>query len=196
MSSTIQSLLSNHELIISKLYNKLSLDSETLIKKSLLELEESIQTTISNQLSTIQLEVDEVELSLNSSWKKVSDWKLALGESVGRERSEGPLLNLVIEVEEILQSMRSRMEERGLLIVGLQTRLISMREVLSEDWMQVELEDIENGWEGLDLTLERLSKLEREVVRCDSEIVSCLLLALRDTTHLFYLFIESSKVNY
>lgn len=177
-SSSLVNLISNHEEEITNLYTKLSPNPTILINSSLQELEISIKTIISTQFLTIKNEVEEVESSLNNSWKKVKDWKLALGEeSLGRERGTGPLLNLILEVEGILESMRSRMEERGLLIVSLQSRLISMRDVLGIEWMQVELENIDNGWEGLDLRLERLSKLEREVVRCDAEIVSSIVLS-------------------
>ena len=64
------------------------------------------------------------------------------------------------------------MEERGNLIVGLQERLGKLSEVLGKEWMVVKLEDVSAGWEGLDLRLERMSCLEREVMRCDAEIVS------------------------
>lgn len=98
-------------------------------------------------------------------------------------RGEGPLLVLVQQVEQVLQGMRGRMEERGKRIVALQQRLRELSSsILGMEWLKVELEEedeVNKGWEGLDLKLDRMSALERELVRCETEIVSLVLPFIR-----------------
>lgn len=174
---SLELLLSNHTATLSALYSSLSPTPAPLLSASISELEQSITNTISTQLATVQAEITCVEESLTTSWKKVSDWRCALGEAEGRRRGEGPLLLLVKEVEGILAGMRSKMEARGVAIIGLQEKLHAMRDVLGSEWLMVELEDISAGWEGLDLRLERMNNLMRECSRCETELVSTDLLA-------------------
>lgn len=86
---------------------------------------------------------------------------------------KGPLESQLEEIERVLGGMRERMSSRGVQIISLQNRLVGMtREgVLGNEWLRVELENESQGWEGMDLRLERMSALEREVCRCENEIV-------------------------
>lgn len=172
--STIESLLAGHRETLTTLYTTLSPTPLPLLNAKLDALHLALASTIEQQRVDAEQEVDQVERRLVEGWKKVEDWRLALGESDmgGKKRGEGPLLLLIDEVESVLQGMRSRMQERGELIVNLQKRLSGFLPVLEADFLSLKLEDIEAGWEGLDLRLERMSSLEREVMRCEAEIVS------------------------
>lgn len=99
-----------------------------------------------------------------------------LGEAASPNAVKGPFLSQLEEIERLLGSMRERMSSRGLQIISLQNRLVGMtREgVLGAEWLGVELESESDGWEGMDLRLERMSGLEREVCRCEAEIVRSL----------------------
>lgn len=187
-------LIQEHESTITDLYTKLSNSPKEFINSNLNELTQSIQLLLSSQLTLVQSKVNEAETTLTNNWKKVSDWKLALGESTstpGLVRKEGiPLESLLEQVETILTSMRSRIQQRGLSIISLTQKLVSLRNVLGNEFITVELENIQSevelegesttatsvaavaAWEGLDLRLERLSVLEREVLRGENEIVS------------------------
>lgn len=170
--SSLECLLASHRQTLTTLYTTLSPSPLPLLAAQLDALHAQLESTITAQRVEAEAEVAGVEQRVAESWKKVSDWRVALGESEGKGRGAGPLLVLVDEVEGVLAGMRSRMEERGNLIVGLQQRLTTLSEVLGMQWLAVELEDVTAGWEGLDLRLERMSCLEREVMRCDAEIVS------------------------
>lgn len=169
---SLESLLASHRQTLTTLYTTLSPSPLPLLNAQLDALHAQLESTITAQRIEAEAEVASVEQRVSESWRKVADWRTALGESEGVGRGVGPLLVLVQEVDTVLGGMRSRMEERGNLIVGLQERLGKLSEVLGKEWMVVKLEDVSAGWEGLDLRLERMSCLEREVMRCDAEIVS------------------------
>jgi hypothetical protein len=176
--STLESLLVSHRQTLTTLYTKLSPAPLPLLTGKLDELHAALVSTVEQQRVEAEKQVDEVERRLKRSWEKVGEWRSALGESdgAGKTRGEGPLLVLVDSVEAVLEGMRSRMEERGQLIVGLQKRLGELGDVVGREWLGVELENVEEGWDGLDLRLERMSTLEREVMRCEAEIVGLLFL--------------------
>lgn len=175
-SPSLESLITAHRDLLASLYTSLSPSPTQLVDAQLEAIHSSLDSLIAQQRSTVEDEVARVEGELASRWQKVTDWRVALGEPAGesKKKGDGPLLSLVEEVEQVIEGMSSRMQQRGELIVELQRRLQSFVEVLGREWLTVELEEFENGWEGLDLRLERMSGLERECLRCEAEIVSVL----------------------
>ncbi|GAA5904833.1 hypothetical protein JCM5296_005085 [Sporobolomyces johnsonii] len=178
--TSIESLVSAHCTTLTDLYTSLTSSPTPLVEAHLSELSALVAAKIEEQRFAAEAEVAAAEKRLADGWKRVHDWQAALGEPIkeAKKKGDGPLLNLAEEVEGVIEGMKGRMNERGTLIVGLQRSLLELREIVGRDWLQVELEDVEQGWEELDLRLERMSSLEREVMRCEAEIAH-----RRDTLH-------------
>ncbi|SCZ97569.1 BZ3500_MvSof-1268-A1-R1_Chr4-3g07255 [Microbotryum saponariae] len=170
--SSLEVLVAQHRQKLTELYTLISPQPTELVTAQLDALQALLGATIDQQRLCAENERDQIQASLDKSWEKVGLWRTALGEdaSIGKGRGTGPLKTLVQEVEEVLQSMRGRMEERGKQILGLNSRIATFVPTLGREWLQVSLDDVEQGWEALDLRLERMSALEREVMRCETEI--------------------------
>ncbi|GAA5929842.1 hypothetical protein JCM1841_000504 [Sporobolomyces salmonicolor] len=170
--TSIESLVSAHRTTLTDLYTSLTSSPTPLVEAHLSELSALVAAKVDEQRFAAEAEVAVAEKRLADGWKRVNDWQAALGEPTkeARTKGDGPLLKLAEDVEAVIEGMKGRMQERGTLIVGLQRSLAELREIVGRDWLQVELEDVEKGWEELDLRLERMSGLEREVMRCEAEI--------------------------
>ncbi|SGY76227.1 BQ5605_C005g03476 [Microbotryum silenes-dioicae] len=170
--SSLEVLVAQHRQKLTELYTLISPQPTELVSAQLDALQALLGATIDQQRLCAENERDQIQASLNKSWEKVGLWRTALGEdaSIGKRRGTGPLKTLAQEVEEVLQSMRGRMEERGKQILGLNSRIATFVPSLGKEWLQVSLDDVEQGWEALDLRLERMSALEREVMRCETEM--------------------------
>lgn len=173
-STPLEQLITAHRSTLLQLYTSISPAPQPLVNQHLDSLHQLVESQIAQQVQSITEELARVEALLTERWAKVTDWRVALGEPVGavKTKEDGPLLTLVDEVDQVIQGMRSRMQQRGEAIVELQRRLSGFVEVVGREWLGVELEDWNKGWEGLDLRLERMSSLERECLRCEAEIVS------------------------
>ncbi|KAK4700631.1 Ase1/PRC1/MAP65 family protein, partial [Phenoliferia sp. Uapishka_3] len=167
---SLAALISSHHDSLSKLFTSLTPTPTPLLSAKLDQLHLALSSQIASQLTEVQSLVSAAESRVAAGWQKVTDWKAALGETVGSVRGDGPLEIQAAEVEAVLSGMRSRMEERGKAIVQLQKRLAGLVEMLGKEFLKVEMEDWEKGWEALDLRLERMSNLERELLRCDAEV--------------------------
>lgn len=133
------------------------------------ELSTQLGALLLTQRTAIEARLDEISNQLDKSWNQVAEWRLALGDTAKDSRGTGPLESEVAKVEAVLGGMRGRMSERGVLVVEVQKRLAGMREWIEPE---LELEDWEAGWEGLDLRLSRLEALQKELGRCEAEVVS------------------------
>lgn len=173
-SPSLEQLITSHRTTLLQLYTSLSPQPQPLVNSHFDALQQLLDAQIAQQVQSTTDELARVEQVLSERWAKVTDWRAALGEPVGavKTKADGPLLTLVDEVDQVIEGMRSRMQQRGEAIVELQRRLSAFIEVVGREWLAVELEDWEKGWEGLDLRLERMSSLERECLRCETEIVS------------------------
>ncbi|KAL8280672.1 hypothetical protein RQP46_006995 [Phenoliferia psychrophenolica] len=170
-ASSLASLLELHSAALSSLYTSLSPSPSPLLHSSLSALESILTSALAAQLSSAQSLVQAAQLRLSSSLQRVSDWQLALGDTPTTIKGEGlPLERQIADVDRVLEGMRGRMDERGKQIVRLQRRLNKLVEVLGIEFLDVTLENVDDGWEQLDLRLERMSQLEREALRCDAEV--------------------------
>lgn len=175
--ATLTGLLSNHHAKLSSLYGLLSPAPQPLVEAHLLPLQTMLASTIDQQLAAAEYEVSSAEERLALGWKRVHEWQTALGEPLRAEkkRGDGPLVSLVEDVDRIKESMKSRMQKRGQRILELQRRLGALAEVVGREWLEISLDEAaqdDDRWEDLDLTQNRMTALEREIVRCESEIVS------------------------
>ncbi|GAA6049907.1 hypothetical protein JCM3770_007044 [Rhodotorula araucariae] len=171
---TLEDLITSHRATLSTLYAALSPAPQPLIDAHLAALHKTLADQLAAQQSAAEAEVAAAEDRLAAAWARVHDWQQALGEPLrpAKARGDGPLLALVDDVERIRTGMKGRMEERGTRILALQERLRSLATVVGSDWLEVELESAaeEGRWEDLNLKLERMGALEREIVRCEAEI--------------------------
>lgn len=175
--ATLTGLLSNHHAKLSSLYGLLSPAPQPLVEAHLSPLQAMLASTIDQQLAAAEHEVSSAEERLALGWKRVHEWQTALGETLRAEkkRGDGPLISLVEDVDRIKESMKSRMQERGQRILKLQRKLRMLAEVVGREWLEISLDEAaedDDRWEDLDLTQNRMTALEREIVRCESEIVS------------------------
>lgn len=173
---SLEALIASHRETLQALYTALSPAPQPLIDAHLASLHSTLSQAVTTQRTTAEAEVADAEARLAAGWRRVHDWQTALGEPLRQEkkRGDGPLLSLVEEVDQIKDGMKGRMEERGKRILQLQAKLREVSEVVGKDWLQVELEDAaaEGKWEDLNLKLDRMGALERELLRCEAEIVS------------------------
>lgn len=175
--SALETLLSEHRSTLSNLYTKLSPAPLPLLTSKLDLLHQALASTISQQRLEAEQEIEAVETSLDDKRKKAKHWRNALGEQDNKDQEEQsangiPLLTQLTSVEKILNGMRERMETRGRMILKLQATLLSFTHILGMTWLSIEIPaEPLTEWDGQDLRLERLSALEREIVRCESEIV-------------------------
>lgn len=167
----LPALIVAHEATLLRLYTSLSPSPEATLATKQRALHLALTNTITAQLAEAEAAVAVAEARVAAGWQKVLDWRTALGETGGQQRGEGPLETQATDVEATLDGMRGRMEDRGKAIVMLQTRLAALATTLGTDFLALKLERFEDGWDALDLRLERMSALEREVLRCDAEIV-------------------------
>lgn len=169
----MESLLASHRTSLLSLFTTLSPEPDQLLQTDLIQLEISLKASLELQLSKAKSSVLAASTELDAKWQCVDSWRLALGEMNGEGRNSGCLLNLLKDVERIIESMRDRMRARGEAIISLQTRLEEFAVILGREWIKTKLDFVKGkGWEGLDLRLERMSELEREIVRCEGELVS------------------------
>ncbi|BGO94930.1 Microtubule bundling protein [Rhodotorula toruloides] len=171
---SLEELIASHRKILQALYTALSPSPQPLIDTHLTSLHSTLSQAVASQRTTAEAEVADAEARLSAGWRRVHDWQTALGEPLRQEkkRGDGPLLSLVEEVDQIKEGMKGRMEERGKRILQLQAKLRELSEVVGKDWLQVELEAAaaEGKWEDLNLKLDRMGALERELLRCEAEI--------------------------
>ncbi|GAA5968403.1 hypothetical protein JCM11641_007626 [Rhodosporidiobolus odoratus] len=168
----LTTLLERHISTLTALYTSLSPSPSSLINTHLTSLRTQLETILASQLTTAQAEVFTAEQKLAASWKRVHDWQAALGEPLRSERhkGDGPLLSLCDEVDALKEGMKGRMEERGKRMLLLNARVGELREVVGSEFVMVSVEEAGKGWEEMDLRLERMGDLEREVMRCEAEI--------------------------
>uniref|UniRef100_A0A0K3CIC3 BY PROTMAP: gi/472584167/gb/EMS21773.1/ microtubule associated protein [Rhodosporidium toruloides NP11] gi/647394509/emb/CDR35739.1/ RHTO0S01e06040g1_1 [Rhodosporidium toruloides] n=1 Tax=Rhodotorula toruloides TaxID=5286 RepID=A0A0K3CIC3_RHOTO len=173
---SLEELITSHRTTLKTLYTALSSAPQPLIDTHLASLHSTLSQAVASQRTTAEAEVADAEARLAAGWRRVHDWQTALGEPLRQEkkRGDGPLLSLVEEVDQIKEGMKGRMEERGKRILQLQAKLRELSVVVGKDWLQVELEDAaaEGKWEDLNLKLDRMGALERELLRCEAEIAS------------------------
>ncbi|BGP27094.1 Microtubule bundling protein [Rhodotorula toruloides] len=171
---SVEELIASHRETLQSLYTALSSVPQPLIDAHLASLHSKLSQAVASQRTTAESEVADAEARLAAGWRRVHDWQTALGEPLRQEkkRGDGPLLSLVDEVDQIKEGMKGRMEERGKRILQLQAKLRELSEVVGKDWLQVELENAaaEGKWEDLNLKLDRMGALERELLRCEAEI--------------------------
>lgn len=193
--ATLTGLLSNHHAKLSSLYGLLSPAPQPLVEAHLLPLQTMLASTIDQQLAAAEYEVSSAEERLALGWKRVHEWQTALGEPLRAEkkRGDGPLVSLVEDVDRIKESMKSRMQKRGQRILELQRRLGALAEVVGREWLEISLDEAaqdDDRWEDLDLTQNRMTALEREIVRCESEIAHRKELLDSDANEIFALRCE------
>ncbi|GAA5992205.1 hypothetical protein JCM10908_001819 [Rhodotorula pacifica] len=196
--STLTALISDHHTKLSQLYTVLSPAPKALVEEHLSLLHSTLASTIHQQLAQAEQEVSAAEERLALGWKRVHDWQTALGEPLrpAKKRGDGPLVSLVEDVDRIKEGMKSRMQERGQRILGLQKKLRGLAEIVGREWLEISLEqgaaadEDDDRWEDLDLTQNRMNALEREVVRCESEIAHRKELLDSDANEIFALRCE------
>ncbi|KAM0786940.1 hypothetical protein ACM66B_002361 [Microbotryomycetes sp. NB124-2] len=177
---SVEQLVRDHCATLDKLSRKMTTDVES-VKGPLVELVRQLVLDLAEQQTNeLQQEITQLEQQLRDKWQRVTDWRTALGEqhvlgsAAGRASSaadnDEPLTVQLDKADDVLDGMRSRMQERGQTIVELHKRLAAFDNSLGLDFLTLKLEDTSSGWEKLDLRLERMSNLEREILRCDAEL--------------------------
>ncbi|KAM0752168.1 hypothetical protein T439DRAFT_324245 [Meredithblackwellia eburnea MCA 4105] len=185
----ITTLLSSQLESLTQIYSKLSTQQpNTLLQADLQLIHDNLKQSLDTKLTHAQTRLEQAQDAVTIKWKRVDDWREALGEtskgkrlsSTDEGRNQGPLDEQDTHVEKVLGGMRSRMKERGTAILELQKKIRNLSQVVGEDFLEVVLEQPQVGsgggggkeeeWEGLDLKLDRMSKLESEVLRCEMEI--------------------------
>ncbi|GAA6013311.1 hypothetical protein JCM10207_000851 [Rhodosporidiobolus poonsookiae] len=170
----LSQLLTDHQATLTSLYTALSPAPDPLIAPHLDHLRLSLAALIEQQQQQATAELDAARERLTAGWRRVHDWQTALGEELrpapDLERDSTPVLKLVEQVEAVKEGMKGRMEERGKRILQLHRRLRELREVVGREWVKVQVEEDGKGWEEMDLRLEKMGEMEREVLRCEAEI--------------------------
>ncbi|KAK4052832.1 Microtubule bundling protein [Microbotryomycetes sp. JL201] len=172
----VEQLISEHLATLDSLCRQITADSCSLKDPLVASVRDAVLKLAEQQTNELKDHIQELRTQLDDKWKRVQDWRTALGEQhVVKARASGanddePLSQQLAHADAALDSMRSRMHERGQTIVELHKRLAPFQQSLGNDFFTLELEDVSNGWEKLDLRLERMSSLEREILRCDAEI--------------------------
>ncbi|BGP19418.1 hypothetical protein JCM10213_000655 [Rhodosporidiobolus nylandii] len=168
----LSTLLTAHESTLTALYTSLSPLPAPLIGGHLSSLRTQLAALLAVQVAEAEAEVQQAEQRLAAGWKRVHDWQAALGEPLrpAKQRGDGPLLSLCEEVDGIKEGMKGRMEERGRRMVVLHARLREVSEVVGAEFLEVQAEEEGKGWEEMDLRLEKMGELEREIMRCEAEI--------------------------
>lgn len=172
MEDSLPTLLSSHRAALSTLYTALS-----PLPLPLLAAEESalllqIKQCTQSQLVLAQSLLSTARTTLEERTTLLGRWRDALGEVGARQVGRGSVLGMLDETDSLLAGLKARVKQRAESILSLQRKLSGFGEVLGRDWLGVLLEEENDGWEGLDLRIERLSELEREVLRCEDELVS------------------------
>ena len=171
--ATMEETLRAHRLALSGLYAQLSPSPTPLLAAEEASLHSAVQELLQTQLSTAQSLLSAAQSTLSTKLALLHSWRTALGEEHATTTEQGPLLFMLNETEHALDRLKSRVQERGLAIIAVQEKLATFTTIFGKEWFRLELDFVkENGWEGIDLRLERLSQLEREVLRCEDELVS------------------------
>lgn len=166
-------LLAEHIDQLHAAYKQLSSQHEQLASDATLSIETVLSRLFDEQDKDVKERLTRASEQLDQSWKRIADWRSALGEpALKRPKNTDPLDLQCREADKYLDGMKARMQERGETIIRLGKKLDGMRDALGQDWFQVKLDNVSEGWEALDLRLERMSALEREVVRAEGELVS------------------------
>lgn len=188
--SALESLLAEHRLILSELFTQLSHNPLELLSSHLTQLQTSLSHQIILQRQSAQEQVDNAVVLVQDRTVKLEQWLTALGELGGTGGVTGsnnnnnnnnnhiPLLSQLTIIDDRLDAIRDKMKSRAQQILALQQQLFHLTPLLGIAWLKVEIpqggieyDQADDTWEGIDLTLDRLSALERELVRCQAEIV-------------------------
>lgn len=186
-SSSLEELIAQHRTRQLGLYTTLSPLPQPLLTSDLDALQAALSATLEQQRQQAEQQVQDAITRLDADWAKVADWRNALGEKPqpSNSRNEAtaattPLLVQLDQVERVLQGMRSRMQARGEAILQTQRRLkLEYVPLLGLDFVTVKIEEVVGAdqvdagdWETLqDLSLDRLTELERQLMTCETELV-------------------------
>lgn len=174
MEESIPALLVAHRRALTTLYAALSPLPLPLLAAEETALLETIKQSTLSQLITAQSLLSTARTTLEDRSTLLRRWRTALGEQEGRT-TEGSVLQMLDETESQLTALKSRVKQRAESIIVLQSKLTEFSDILGRDWLGVVLDFDQGqgqGWEGLDLRIERVSELEKEVLRCEDELVS------------------------
>ena len=199
-SSKIVSLVQAHERELSSRYARLTSNSTRLLERDLEALHALLSAESQAQLASVDDECEQLETRVKEGWTRIVSWRACLGDGPSADHQTGrtdmALQDQLTVVQRLIASMRDRMRDRGKQVQLLISRLRSYRDALGHDFVNVAgLDDddantaenvqqqrenggggkdpleSEEGWEHLDLRLERLTELESAVIRSEAEIV-------------------------
>ncbi|KAK4057398.1 Microtubule bundling protein [Microbotryomycetes sp. JL221] len=184
----LEQLVREHCTLLHQLCCRMSSDPSLIELPLVQDMRMSIDKLAQQQVDKLEQDVKQLEQQLEDKWKRVNDWRTALGEqhvgsartSTGGTTKRGSDADIKLndsldvqltKVDTVLDGMRSRMQQRGQTIVELHKRIeTQFVPILGLEFLNLQLEDVQQGWERLDLRLERMSSLEREILRCEAEL--------------------------
>lgn len=171
--SQLSGLLEGHTATISTLYARLGAPSTTVASK-LEELHDALISTVNKQRESAEKEVAEVQTVVDTLRTTLADQKRRLGEtrtsitqSVNKEGET--LLQARARLEKEEAALVITVEARQKQLATVKARLDSFVVVLGKETVYPDDAQVSDG---MDLSLVRLSKMEKEIARCEQEVVS------------------------
>lgn len=177
--STLSTLLETHTCTLTQLYSTLGAPKSTVPAK-LEELHAALISTVTSQHKEAEREVDEVQKRVDGLRDGLLSKKRRLGESrqsiaaVSGKQGE-TLLDARTRLEREDEVVQTTMEARTRQFADVKARLDAYVDVLGRDSVYPDSEQQRGQGEDStedDLSLVRLSKLEKEITRCENEVVS------------------------
>lgn len=174
--STLSSLLEGHAAALESLYTSLGRDKNAVPLK-LKELHQALISTIQRQREDAETEVKEVEARVHELRSSLTRKRKRLGEgrsSLGKAKET--LLDARTRLEKEAAEVDKLVITREKLFKTVHTRLDGFVAVLGEEAVfdnKTDLEARHADKADDDLNLQRLSRLEKAVTRCEGEVVRC-----------------------
>jgi hypothetical protein len=173
--STLSSLLERHTATLTALYDELGAPTTTVSSK-LEELHGALISTVNAQRESAEQEVAAVKKSVDELRGSCTLKRKQLGEgrtssaSVDHNNNKETLLQAKKRLEKEEQDTDKLVQQRQKLLQAVHARLEAFVDILGRETVYVD-ENPSNEQDTIDLSLTKLSSLEKEVVRCENEVV-------------------------
>lgn len=175
--STLSNLLERHTATLTSLYDELGAPSTTVGSK-LEELHGALISTVNAQRESAEQEVAAVKKSVDELRRSCTLKRKQLGEgrtssASNNNNNNETLLQAKKRLEKEEQDTDKLVQQRQKLLQAVHARLEAFVDILGRETVYVD--DTPSNEDTIDLSLSKLSSLEKEVVRCENEVVRVVL---------------------
>ncbi|GAA6023280.1 hypothetical protein JCM11491_003898 [Sporobolomyces phaffii] len=186
---SISQRVAAHVAHLAELYSSVTRGgSDAAVAADLDALEQVVHAEIAAQTTRVEQGIRDRRAAYRAKVERVDEWRLALGtDPTEHPRRPSPssddrvLEELEQDVDDELNALRARIEHRGREVVRVQREVYAVRDLLGDGGtgtptaaVRLDPRDDVNrddGWQGLDLRIERYDALEAELESCRAEVV-------------------------